>query len=707
MKFKKFLIYSYIFLNLWGFCLPEDCNQNDSQENQDQIVQAFNEFLQKQEEVYPGQDFMGGYQNAMLKVVEHQMKMLELLPESCKQNVIQTWEYWNDLVGKLEKPTDFLLDHCINIKIKIQEILQNNKNDKAYDEYDKIDNLQDNFLDFLNKIIEFLGSRDLEISIQFGYVEETLQKELESFYQEFDKQFDLLFQEYSKFDNSKLAQDIEILYACLVSLKNHDIQVLYKYKADLLKPQIDQAIKKLEVTLQELDDLIEDNQENDELLEVIVFWRDSLKKFEDFKDLEKSPNKESRSSKFISLFLKLSPYIKNGYIFYDNFFRLFKYDNNGKDLYKIDFFKLLKFQFSDAVKINFNSSINKPAVLSAFLVDKVWGSLFVPINLLENVMGKAKITSHNSMVVKSLMWQFISTCQIIIYYNTIHKWFLKNGEKLDSFSFPNEYKPFKKQVWSLIKNSGDIGVLFLQNKIKETVDPEILEKIEDYSLGVINPDLFKFSFDTIFPILIYKYFPKNIANFDKHKIFRPDPWDWYYVGKTDFKNMTEAEFIENRILGYLSVSFGGFVGKQIAYGCRKPVKSVLGSVGKFLLTKMGFIQEDFFSNIPEYKKIMLEEVKFLLSDKDDEMFIAAKQIFFSLILNFGIARKADVISLELAIERNNVTDEILDNFVDKIVTNLADNVVKSVGRGLGSWGGWHLGNYVSHKYGPFIAPKFA
>ena len=97
----------------------------------------------------------------------------------------------------------------------------------------------------------------------------------------------------------------------------------------------------------------------------------------------------------------------------------------------------------------------------------------------------------------------------------------------------------------------------------------------------------------------------------------------------------------------------------------------------------------------------------MLSDKEDEMFIAAKQVFFSLILNFGIARKADIVSLEKAIEINNITDEILDNFVDKIVTNLADNVVKSVGKGIGSWGGWHLGNYVSHKYGPFIAPKFA
>ncbi|MFA5074831.1 MAG: hypothetical protein WC436_01895 [Candidatus Babeliales bacterium] len=706
MKIKNFLIYFFLILNISTICFCENGeqeqpdNQNINMQDKqdlDKTLDAFNEFLQKKEEIYPGQDITGSFQNAMLKVVEHQMKMLELLPENCRKKVIETWEIWNELVEKLEKPTNFLLNHCIDIQLKIGAITT-----------DKPSDIQNSFQDFLKKITEFLDSPELTISIQFNSFEEQLQKELESLYQEFDKQFDLLCTEYSNID---LTKDLEILYTCLVSLKNHDIQVFYKYKLDYLKPQIEKAIKNLKDTQQVLEILKNDTlkktntQDGKELLEAIEFWQNSLNRFEDFENIEKSSGKENKLNKFISVFLKLAPYIKNGYMFYDHFFQLFKYDNKSKDLYKVDFFKLLKFQFSDAVKINFNSSLSKPAVLTAFLVDKAWSALFVPINLLEKVMGKAQITSYNSMVVKSLMWKFIATCQILIYYNTIHKYFLQNKEELSKFSFPNDYKPFKEMTWSLMKNTGDAGIFFLQNKIKEKVDPEILEKVENYSLGIINPDLFKFSFDTILPIMAYKYFPKNIANLEKHKIFKPEPWDWYYVGRTDFKNMSDAEFIENRILGYLSVNFGGFVGKHVAYGCRKPLKSIFGRVGKFLLVKTGLIQEDFFSNIPEYKKLLLEEVKFLISEKEDEMFIAAKQIFFSLIINFGIVKKADIIALEKAIETNTINDENLTEFADKIISNIADNFVKSVGKGFGSWGGWHLGNYLSNKYGPFLAHK--
>ena len=691
-RFTALFLFLTIFINN-SFC-DDDIRRVDLVDDQyvehtDEIAQAFNDFLQKQEEVYPGQDIMGGYQDAMLKVIEHQIKMLETLPEVCRQDVINTWETWVALVDKLKQPTDFFAELCYSISQKVGQ-----------------DQRLENFTQVLDKITDFLNSRDLALALQFGFFDEPTKEIVNSLVDQLDMVFD---DTYKLLPN--LSDDLDFLYECLLSLKNQDLRTFSLHKLEILKPEVDEAINKLKSAQTQLEELNKKLQDSDkDLKEAVDFWQQSLKQFDELKDGYQNGSilgKEASSGKWLSILTKLAPYIKNGYHLYNNFFQLFKYDNKGKSLYKFEFSKLLKFQFADAFKVNLDSNLSKPAVLGAFLVDKAWSSLLVPINLLETIKGKASSSSYNSMVVKQLMWQFIATCQVLIYYNTMHKHFLKDGQKIDGFRMPNEYKPFQKMLWYTGKGTADLGAYYIENRIKNNVDSDTLEKIDDYSLGIIRPELIKFSVDTALPIMAHRHFPKDIANLKKERVFKPDPWDWHYVGRTDFANMSDAEFIENRVLGYLAVSMGYHFGKSIAYRNRDLLKSGLGKVGKFLLVKMGILEKEIVDRLPEYKDLILDEIKFLISEKEDAMFVSARQIFFAFLVQFGVVKKVDIDNLELAIEKDRLDEVMLSEFADKIISNIADSIVKQVGGGLGAWGSWHAANLATRSYGPFFAGRVA
>jgi len=168
-----------------------------------------------------------------------------------------------------------------------------------------------------------------------------------------------------------------------------------------------------------------------------------------------------------------------------------------------------------------------------------------------------------------------------------------------------------------------------ENQVKELKEKLLkahkqFKNIENYSLGIIGPDLMQFMVTTFMPVLSDKYFPKTIANLDLKTIFakenlirnditninladiftknksiinffQPIYFD-YYVGNRDLEHISSNQYIKNRIYGYLSEKVGGHVGGIIGKKFNKPVNVIAAKI----ITK--FFDEAFLTD--DYKEFV-------------------------------------------------------------------------------------------------------
>lgn len=198
------------------------------------------------------------------------------------------------------------------------------------------------------------------------------------------------------------------------------------------------------------------------------------------------------------------------------------------------------------------------------------------------------------------------------------------------------------------------------NQVKELKEKLLnahnrFKNIENYSLGIIGPDLIQFLTTTFMPVFTDKYFPKNIANLDlktlfakenlirnditninltdiftKNKsiinFFQPIYFD-YYVGNRDLQHISNEQYIKNRIYGYLSEKVGGHIGGLIGKRFNKPVNVIVAKI----ITK--FFDEAFLTD--EYKEfIENSQDKFINFSETDKKIAFVKSFLKDNILSF-------------------------------------------------------------------------
>lgn len=672
--------------------LPEDVVQK-IKEVQDELS------VDDQDVKFDTSEFEGAKEGLLLQFLRQPTMMAERLPDECKNNVVGAWEDCQHAFAVLQHPILFLLEICQENGIKLSEILEDQKEQSQY---------LVQLIKALRSIQNFLNSENFQFALQYGMFPEQLKEELSELSKNYCMLFPLLQDLPQEIKDSLIA-----LKKSLGALDAGDFNLFMGYKFDYLKPRLDQTFVKLDKAqdvLNKLGKRLKSDQDV-ELQESIKFWQTALSEFSVLKQVT-NPGGGDGGSGWGSLFENTVPFVESGYILYRKFLELYKADNPEE------------FALSW-------SNIKQPKKLALFFADQTLRVLMLPVHFLKRVIEINKLKINPAMKMFLMRQSFVELYDVYVdpdFYSADQIWPLRTIYRIapawgycqaknywnDKENYtknmqwlPAQEKPFQKAIWLSIKDGYEDFALFVENILQRKVSSKILKNVESKTLGLVKPSLVKFIFDVAVPMLTYKYFPKDVANLEKENVFNPRYWDWNYVGNRDFEKMSDAEYIENRIVGYLATSLGSYFGKAFAKNHNGIIKSLLAKGNMFwakLFVGIGVIDQETLDSITDLGLEIKEEIKVLLGECSDPMLIMAKQMFFSLLIQCDVLTQLEVAEFEQDIIVNQINEEHIDLFTEKIVSTIVDNFVIKIGGWVGSGVTWLGANVAMKYYGPFY-PK--
>lgn len=174
----------------------------------------------------------------------------------------------------------------------------------------------------------------------------------------------------------------------------------------------------------------------------------------------------------------------------------------------------------------------------------------------------------------------------------------------------------------------------------------------------------------------------------------------YYVGQRDATKISDAQFIENRILGYLSVSMGYFFGKKAAFKMRKKFEPLISSLLFKTINMFGFI--DFESAVNDLnpkdivglsnndkkflilRSILKENIPIVFMLKNTPKFSELQKMFFdSLIISKSFSEE-ELAKFELDSLNGQISEDRLNKLVDTIISNISGMIVQKIGGIIGA-----------------------
>lgn len=351
-----------------------------------------------------------------------------------------------------------------------------------------------------------------------------------------------------------------------------------------------------------------------------------------------------------------------------------------------------------------------------------------------------------------------------VYYHLFYCNLFQERPMADNGLWPNQYPSLKAAVFEAVNEGQKFVFDEVHGKIRRNVDPFVLQKFENYSMGIVKPELVGYLAQTFMPLLLLqsKSVLDPFAAFTEDDVF--DPWfkgnvqhqfikRYVASGKLSpadflhqFGNREQVDigkyYVECRLLSYFFSSVGKFWGGTIARkyqhslvsalttGARKTADALvwMGLMDKDTATYFADLKSDFSDGV-EDMVILLKEflhevfrpgspirnvvVSFLANrgdvrcdDKVDPMMVNREIFYFSLnmLARVGLVTYLDAATLVQTFETQQPfgTDEAIEKLVDAA----RSNVISVAGGYAGSWIGSVIGSTVMWKYGPFYPKIF-
>ncbi len=370
----------------------------------------------------------------------------------------------------------------------------------------------------------------------------------------------------------KLGHELGLFIDILRLTKEKNLDDLIQKVLIFIYPKIEQGKESIQEKIDFLeqsfaqDSSFLDNDDNDSTLihsiiekksviQAIRYWHTEVKKYlrtiKIFEDIKRSANQK---------FLNNTSFLFKSFAYgYEYLWKMVFYDK-----YKYDLWKIGRDEREDdkSYARQFLDSVGATHFVLADGVDSVWRtgmSLWYFFNaradhrqatLLQISTGKTPLKgiSSTQLLMQMAMaagptimtffdpcWQFWKMSNIkeayadvlatYVYYHLFH---LKLFEGKKGFEvlggdvnggfmhWPNNYYYMKIALRYAISRTSSMISLWLKYKIRDNVDPHVLDKVKHYSWGVIRPEMVRYIIDTcVRSCYASKSFPKWIANFEK------------------------------------------------------------------------------------------------------------------------------------------------------------------------------------------------
>ncbi|MFH1462028.1 MAG: hypothetical protein ABIF12_03720 [bacterium] len=753
------LIFFLSFFNFISSQLPSDLSLPEvslgpdiiSEKELEDILAQINE-----------QDFSNFDNSSFADVFRNPAQTLELLPQPLRGEVVYAWELVGRVVGKIMNP-NFMQDPMLPV-LELCNLLKNNIQEAE-------------LFDAVIKVELLLGSEKFVKAVRFNLFDVELKNDL-------TLNFNLFQEIISKFSatlNADILKNLLILNDILLAFSQNNIDLFFN-AIERYSQQERLLGKKLFVdTFEKLNKFLVSEQ-NQEIKQAALFFKDEI-----LSGLEPIINAIDDSGNIDQLALSLLPFGPAG-----NY--LLKVLKTADKTAKINPAILFGYGFYKKF-LSYYVSDNKYS-FKIFLSDKIISTFFLPIYVLKKISDIRKMSTNASMqeaayaagnllseissfyldpnfFVRKSNWPkrtFYRISTALAYYNL---WIRREGsfnktpQNINSYLesqdpnyryWPKDFDHLKKATWFSLKDGYITLGNYLERGIYSKVDNQLLNKIENGTLGLLKPGLINFGLNTAMPILTYKYFPKNILNMDKEAVFGTEknrffnsegtfskyfinPLSFavgygndldyiYYVGNREFDKISEAQFIEGRILGYLSVNIGSFLGKKISLKLKNQFGYLLGKLIINLCENLNLFdfnseiialeQKGFdfkgmnetrkkFATLSELLKERLPMIFTLMQmskndanndQPDDQLQLieTLSKAFFSMLIQSGAFTQAELVDFENQFKRGEISSESLDNFSQKILDNLQGAIAQKIGGFIGGFSSWAVTDMLVKKH---------
>ncbi len=690
-------------------------------------------------------DFSNIENPEFLDFFKNPASMAEKLPEQLKEQVINAWEVSGSIAGKIMNPAFSqdpmlpVLELCNLLKTKVE---------------------QQELIDVVLNINILLGSQKFIAAIRYNLFDEDIKKELAEKLSELE----VILSDVKNSLDGNIYDNLLILKDIILAFKTDNFDLFFESIEKYISKSRIRAVSLFKSILQKLDEFLKTEQDN-EKREAALFFKEEI--FDGLKPLMNAIDEHGnidqlalslipfgpageyllKTLKAADKTSKISSAMLLGYGFYQKFLSYYLMDNDSS-------FKLL-----------LGDSAISLLVLPIYIlkkisdINKMRGKAsqeeisFVAGNALSEI---AEFYSDPNFLVKKSKWPMRSSYRIgsaLAYYNFwyrnkgnfdnhINKYY-ENENKYYRY-WPKEFKHFKNSIWFSLKD----GYLSLGNALERgiysKVDNNLLMKIENNSLGLVKPELISFALNTAMPLLTYKYFPKNVANLDKESVFAAEKpmflnpngrlYKYFvspvgfgfgylngsdsinYVGNRNYDKISDGQYIEGRILGYLSVSLGTYFGKKASLKLKKQFSYLLGKFVIKSCDKLGIFNfEELIKNLEEngfdfrdqnqdkkklavLNEMLKENLPIIFSTQLGPHVDKIREVFLSILLESKTFTQLELAQFEKEMMEGTITPEKIDEFSNKILDSLIGGVAQKVGGFVGGFSSWLVTDMLVKKY---------
>jgi hypothetical protein len=702
-------------------------------------------------------------------------QIAENLPNELKDEVLSVWENSGDVSNKIMDPMISVLDTCVYLNENL---------------------LQEELKDLIVKIWTFLVSEQFNKNIKVNFYEINLldSEEKENFYSELNNLKASLVENITRYGtelDEEILRSLMVLNDIFLSFCKGDSLLFFTTINNFEKDGRINVKHLFDSTLKKLDDALVQEQSDDSREALLYFRNDILgglkpviNSVKENGDIDKIALRLAplgflgepllKVIKFADKNCSLNKSLLFSYGFYKKFLNHYLLDNGyswklffGDEL--IIHVLLLVFILKKVADLKpaLESSSDKELILAA------QGSL----------LEIGKFYSDPNYLTKKANWPVRSIYRIVsslAYYNFWYKnkfdlnddiypiTYRQHHDRINSTNeagdsnykyWPKEFKHLKNAIWFSIKDGYSSLGSALQDAIYANVDKGTLNKIENNSLGLIKPALINFTLNTFMPVLAENYFPQSILDLEKETVFASEKvsalnlikkrsnkmgmlsfslgymnnQDYInYVGNNDFKNISSAQYIEGRVLGYMAVNMGKLFGEKIGYKLRNKFDYFGGKILVNLAEKIGFefneiieglsLENEEFKKLSDNKKklyILKEMIKEqiykifyyngiidmqVLQEAQEidpvlKIVLQMRNIFFSWLVNEGIFTQVQILEIENEFKTTGViSDEKLEFISNSILDKIKGVIAQKIGGFAGALSSWKIADMLVKKH---------
>jgi len=334
----------------------------------------------------------------------------------------------------------------------------------------------------------------------------------------------------------------------------------------------------------------------------------------------------------------------------------------------------------------------------------------------------------------------------LVYYHLFHvKLFGNPSQGL----WPNTDKHLKNAMLYAFQSGKKFMATTIVDSVYWNSDPETLEALEKWTLGIVKPELIGEAIDILFPFFFWQRIPivDGMAHFERKDLYkgyldydalRKRFGDDKAAEKNEHEAQLDREYLERRFFDYAMSSVGMYGGSYLAYTYQKPIgrmlKKAAGGVAQALVYMNLFDQETIDTwtheaeDLHEEFEQMLMVLKVMLKSvlQEDS---ALREKMIPLLLQRGILKEEDTVGKKKAVAKkinrrivrlvlNTLASYRLVSYMEaasisrafrknpKSLDSTVDKVVDAIRNNLIGMAGGFVGSHCMEWFGQKIAyPK--